>query len=100
MEHLYTMGQILNNVQESAARSVGYGEGEGVWKMREKQRKLLRRWGQAERRVGRGLEEERTMMMMTVPTKFQEENQHPTKGRVSTYNRTALYMHLLAHHMT
>ena len=51
---LNVMGQILNDIQESAARSVGYGEGEGVWKMRERQRKLVR-WGGAERRVGRRL---------------------------------------------
>ena len=48
---LNAMGQIFNNIQESAARSVGYGE--GVWKTRERQRKLVR-WGGAERRVGRG----------------------------------------------
>ena len=98
---LHAMGQILNDIQESAARLVGYGEGEGVWKMREKQKKL-RRWGRAERRVGRGLKEKRSMMMvmMTVPTKFQKENQHPKKGRLSAYKRTALLMFLLAHHMT
>ena len=37
---LYAMRQILNDIQESAARSAGYGEGEGVWKRRERQRKL------------------------------------------------------------
>ena len=57
---LHTMGQILNNIQESAARLVGYGGGGRVGgrelqKIRERQRKLLRRWGGAERRVGRGL---------------------------------------------
>ena len=31
-----------------------------------------------------------TMTMMTLPAKFQKENQHPKKGRVSAYNRTAL----------
>ena len=38
---LHAMGQISNDVQESAARSVGYGEGEGegVWKRRERQRR-------------------------------------------------------------
>ena len=49
---LHAVGQILNDIQESAARLVEYGEGEGVWKMR---KKLLRRWGGAERRAGRGL---------------------------------------------
>ena len=83
---LHAMGQILNDIQESAARLVGYGEGEGVWKTREKWRKL-KRWGRAERRVGRGLKEKRSMMM-TVPAKFQKENQHPKKGRLSMYKRT------------
>ena len=55
---LHAMGLILNNIQESAARLVGYGEGEGVWKTREKQRKL-RRWVRAQRRIGRGLKEKR-----------------------------------------
>ena len=31
---LNAMGQILNDIQESAARSMGYGEGDGVWKTR------------------------------------------------------------------
>ena len=84
---LHAIGQILNDIQESAARWVEYGEGEGVWKIREK----LRRWGRAERRVGRGLKEKWSMtMMMTAPAKFQKENQHPQKGRLSTYKRTAL----------
>ena len=55
---LHTMGQILNNIQESATRSAGYGgggRGRELQKMWERQRKLLRRWGGAERRVGRGL---------------------------------------------
>ena len=73
---LHAMGQILND--ESAARSAGYGEG-GVWKMTEKQRKLLRGWGGAERRVERELKVKRTITM-TIPAKFQKENQHPKKG--------------------
>ena len=98
---LNAMGQILNDIQESAARLVGYGEGEGVWKKRERQRKLVR-WGGAERRVGRGLKEKRPMMMMmmTGPKNFQKENLHPKKGRLVMYKRTALHMYLLAHHMT
>ena len=49
---LHTMGAILNDIQESAARSVGCGGGRA--RVREGWRKLLRRWGGAERRVGRG----------------------------------------------
>ena len=38
---LNVMGQILNPIQDSAARLVGYGEreDEGMWKMRERQRR-------------------------------------------------------------
>ena len=71
--HLNAMGNILNDIQESAARSTGCGE--GVLKMRERQRKLVR-WRGAERRVGRGLKEKRPLMMMTMmgPKKIQKEN--------------------------
>ena len=71
---LNAMGQILNDIQESAARLVGYEEGEGVWKMRERWRKLVR-WGGADRRVRRGLKEKRplTMMTMTGPKNFKKK---------------------------
>ena len=32
--------------------------------------------------------------------KFQKENLHPKNGRLTMYKWTALYMSLLAHHMT
>ena len=69
---------------------MGYGGG-GVEDKGE-QRKLVRRWGGAERRVGRGLKEKRSMMMMTMmgPKKFQKENLHPKNRRLATYRRTAL----------
>ena len=52
----------------------------------------VRRWGGAERRVGRGLKEKRPMMMMMTmgPKKFQQENPHPKNGRLVMYRRTAL----------
>ena len=82
---LHPMGQIFNDIQDSAARLVGYGE--GVWETRERWRKLVRRWGRAERRVGRGLKERRPMMMMMMtmmmgPEKFQKENLYQ-KGETS-----------------
>ena len=39
---LHTMGQILNDIQELAARSMGYSGGRA--RVRERQRKLLRKW--------------------------------------------------------
>ena len=70
-------------IQDSAARSVREGEDEGGWKMRERQRRKLVRWGGAERRVGRGQNERRPLAMMTAMghAKFpQEKKQHQKKG--------------------
>ena len=90
---LNAMGQILNDIQESAARLAGYGEGEGVWKMRERQRKLVR-WGGAEKRVGRGLKEKRPMTMTTMmgPEKFQKEKLHPKRETSNVQQDSTLHV--------
>ena len=98
---LHAMGQILNDIQESAARLVGYGEGKGkvVWKRRERQRKLVRRSrkkGREEakrKKTNDNDDNDRTQ-------KISKRKSTPKKGRLVMYKRTGLYMYLLAHHMT
>ena len=91
---LNAMGQILNDIQESAARSVGYAVGREVGK---RQRKWFRRGRGEERRVGvgRGLNAKGLTLMtrMTRHGKFQSVNLPHRKDKQLTYNGTVVWQH-------
>ena len=98
---LNAMGQILNDIQESVARLAGYGEGEqGVEDNGEAEE--VSEVGRGRKKGREGQKEKRPMMMVMImgPEKIQKENLHPKKEGLAMYKRTALYMYLLAHHMT
>ena len=93
---LNVMGHILIAIQNSAARSAGYGEGEwedewGVEGKGEAEEEV--RWGGAERRVGREQNKRRppTKTMTTGHAKFpKEKNNPPQKGTHLMYKKTLL----------
>ena len=90
---LNAMGQILNDIQELAARSVRYG-GREVGK---RQRKWFRRGRGEERRVGvgRGINAKGLTLMtrMTRHEKFQSVNLPHRKDKELTYNGTIVWQH-------
>ena len=83
---LHTMGQILNDIQESAARLAGYGrgegqdQGEGIAEDEGEVEEVIEKVGRGRKkgregiRVGKGLKEKRT-----VQAKFQKGNLHLIK---------------------
>ena len=92
---LNAMGQILNAIQESAARSAGYAE--GGREVGKRQRKWFRRGRGEERRVGvgRGLNT-KGLTVMTRTTrheKFQSVNLPHRKDKQLMYNRTVVWQH-------